>query len=94
MRPLGERVVIRPDKAEEVSAGGIVLPEAAQEKPTSGTVIAVGSSIEPDGTRVPLPIDVGATVLFSKYGGVEVNHEGDDLLIVKEDDVFGVVTDG
>ena len=92
INPLDDRVVVRPNEAEETTAGGIVLPDAAKEKQQRGTVIAVGPGRMLDsGERSPISVKVGDQVLFGKYGGTEVTHSGDDLLILTSRDVLAVV---
>jgi chaperonin GroES len=88
LTPLGDRVVVRQIDAEEVTASGIVLPDTAQEKPLRGEILAVGSGRYEDGERVPLSVSVGDEVIYTKYGGTEVNIDGDDLLILRESDIL------
>ena len=92
MRPLGSRLVIEPIEQEEVTAGGIVLPETAKEKPQKGTVIAVGpGDRDEDGKRIPMDVQVGDTVLFAKYAGTEIKYNGKKLLIMRESDVLAIL---
>jgi len=92
LKPLGNRVVIEPIEQEEMTAGGIVLPETAKEKPQKGKVISVGpGERDEDGKRIPLDIAKGDTVLFAKYAGTEIKVEGKKLLILKESDVLAIV---
>ncbi|MHB1091242.1 MAG: co-chaperone GroES, partial [Ilumatobacteraceae bacterium] len=88
------RIVVKPNDAEERTASGLVIPDTAQEKPQQGTVLAVGPGRWSDdtGKHSPLDIKVGDTVLYSKYGGTEVTHEGDDLLILTSRDVLAIVS--
>ncbi len=88
LKPLGDRIVIRQIEAEDVTASGIVLPDTAQEKPQRGEVLAVGEGRYEDGVRVPLDLVVGDEVIYSKYGGTEVEIDGEDLLIIRESDVL------
>ncbi len=88
LKPLGDRIVIRQIEAEDVTASGIVLPDTAQEKPQRGEVLAVGEGRYDDGVRVPLDLVVGDEVIYSKYGGTEVEIDGEDLLIIRESDVL------
>ena len=88
LQPLGERILVRAIEAEQVTAGGIVIPDTATEKPQRGEVLAVGSGRLEDGERVPLDVAVGDEIIYSKYGGTEVNVEGEDLLILRESDVL------
>lgn len=91
-RPLHDRVVVRRVKSEEKSAGGIIIPDTAQEKPQEGEIIAVGSGARDEsGKLVPLDVKVGDRVLFGKWSGTEVKLDGEDLLIMKESDIMGVI---
>ena len=92
LRPLHDRVIIKRLEAETKSAGGIVIPDSATEKPIKGEVVAVGNGkILEDGKVRPLDIKAGDTILFSKYAGTEVKIEGEDHLILREEDVLGVI---
>ena len=92
MRPLGSRLVIEPIEQEEVTAGGIVLPETAKEKPQKGTVLAIGPGERDDqGKRIPLDVQVDDTVLFAKYSGTEIKYNGKKLLIMRESDVLAIL---
>ncbi|WP_027356595.1 co-chaperone GroES [Desulfofundulus thermocisternus] len=92
IRPLGERVVVKPLPSEEKTKGGIVLPETAKEKPQEGEVIAVGPGrLLDNGTRVPVDLKVGDRVLFSKYAGNEVKIDDEEYLIMREADILGVI---
>ena len=91
-RPLHDRVVVRRVKEEEKTRGGIIIPETAQEKPQEGEVIAVGPGArDEDGERIPLDVKVGERILFGKWSGTEVKIDGEDLLIMKESDIMGVL---
>jgi chaperonin GroES len=91
IRPLADRVVVEPGPEEDVTPGGIVLPDTAKEKPQKGKVIAVGSGrLLDNGQRAPMTVKVGDTVLYSKYGGNEVTLEGKEYLILEEDQVLAV----
>ena len=93
-RPLHDRVVVRRITAEHKSAGGIIIPDTAQEKPQQGEVIAVGPGARDEqGRIVPLDVKAGDTVLFGKWSGTEVKIDGEELLIMKESDIMGVITD-
>ena len=95
LKPLGDRVVVKPKSRDETSRGGIVLPDTASEKPQQGEVLSVGPGRQLDnGKRVELDLKVGDTVLFAKYGGTEFKHEDDDLLILSERDVLAVIESG
>lgn len=92
IRPLHDRVIVRRMEEERTSAGGIVIPDSATEKPAQGEVVAVGKGkILENGDVRPLDVKVGDKVLFSKYGGSEVKVEGEELLVMREDDITGVV---
>jgi len=91
-KPLGGRVLIEPLEGEEITAGGIVLPETAKEKPQQGKVLAAGPGDRDDeGKRIPMDVKVGDTVLFAKYSGSEVKMEGKKLLIMRESDLLGIL---
>ena len=85
--PLHDRVIVKPAKAEEKSAGGIIIPDTAKEKPQRGTVVAAG----PGKKDEPVTVKVGDTVLYGKYSGTEIQIEGDDLLIMRESDILAIV---
>jgi chaperonin GroES len=92
MKPLGDRVLLKRIEEEDKSKGGIIIPDTAKEKPQEGKVVAVGKGrMLDDGKLVPLEIKKGDRVLFGKYSGTEVNLEGEEHLIVKEDDILGVI---
>jgi chaperonin GroES len=94
-RPLHDRVVVKRIDAEEKTAGGIIIPDTAKEKPSQGEVIAVGPGGRDEaGKLIPIDIQVGDRVLFGKWSGTEVVINSEDLLIMKESDVFGVVEEG
>ncbi len=92
IRPLQDRILVKRVEEEEKSKGGIIIPDSAKEKPQEGKVIAVGKGkVDDEGKAHPLDVKKGDRVLFSKYSGTEVNIEGDEHLIIREDDVLGVV---
>jgi chaperonin GroES len=92
IRPLHDRVVVRRMEEERTSAGGIVIPDSATEKPAQGEVVAVGhGKILESGDVRPLDLKVGDKVLFSKYGGTEVKVDGEELLVMREDDITAVI---
>ena len=94
-RPLHDRIVVRRIAAEEKTAGGIIIPDTVKEKPSQGEVIAVGPGGRDEaGKLIPIDLKVGERVLFGKWSGTEVVIDGEDLLIMKESDVFGVVEEG
>jgi chaperonin GroES len=93
LKPLGDRVIVRPVEEEETTASGIVLPDTAKEKPQKGKVLAVGEGKYDDdgGKRIPLDVAEGDEVLYSKYGGTEIVVDGEDLLVLRESDVLAKV---
>jgi chaperonin GroES len=92
LKPLGNRVVVEPIEQEEITAGGIVLPETAKEKPQKGTVVAAGpGERDDDGKHIPLDVKEGDQVLFAKYAGTEIKVEGKKLLILRESDLLAIV---
>ena len=91
-RPLHDRVLVRRIEAAEKTAGGIIIPDTAQEKPQEGEVVAIGTGTRADdGTITPLDLKAGDKILFGKWSGSEVKLDGEDLLIMKESDVLGIV---
>lgn len=92
LKPLGNRVVVEPIEEEEITAGGIVLPETAKEKPQKGKILSVGPGERNDkGEVVPLDVKEGDTVLFAKYAGTEIKIDGKKLLIMRESDLLAIV---
>jgi chaperonin GroES len=92
IRPLHDRVIVKRVKEEEKSKGGIIIPDTAKEKPIEGEVLAIGSGkIADDGTVRKLDVKVGDRVLFGKYSGTEVKVDGEERLILREDDILGVI---
>ena len=91
-RPLHDRVLVRRIEAAEKTAGGIIIPETAKEKPQEGEIVSVGSGVRAeDGTITPLDVKAGDKILFGKWSGTEVKVNGEDLLIMKESDILGIV---
>ncbi|MCL4068963.1 co-chaperone GroES [Pseudomonas sp. GX19020] len=91
-RPLHDRILVRRIDAEEKTSGGLIIPDTAKEKPQEGEVLAVGSGARDDsGTLIPLDVSVGDRILFGKWSGTEIRLDGEDLLIMKESDVMGVI---
>ena len=91
LKPLGDRVVIKPSAAEEKTAGGIILPDTVKEKPVEGTIVAAGpGKVADDGKLVKLEVKVGDKVLYGKYSGTEVTINGEEYLIMRESDIFGI----
>ncbi|MCL5109008.1 MAG: co-chaperone GroES [Chloroflexi bacterium] len=92
IKPLGDRVVVKPTQREEVTKGGIVLPDTAKEKPMEGKVLAVGPGrVNEEGKRVPMEVKEGDSVLYAKYAGSEVKLDGEELLIISEKDIMGIL---
>ena len=92
LKPLGGRVIVEPIEQEEMTAGGIILPETAKEKPQEGKILAVGSGDrKEDGERIPMEVQVGDKVLYAKYSGTEVKTDGKKLLILRESDILAVI---
>ncbi|NTW35939.1 MAG: co-chaperone GroES [Syntrophobacteraceae bacterium] len=92
LKPLNDRVVVKRIEEEEKTAGGIIIPDTAKEKPIQGEVLAVGSGkLMEDGSRRPLDVKAGDRVLFGKYAGTDIKIEGDELLIMREDDILAVI---
>ena len=92
IRPLQDRILVKRIEEEEKTAGGIIIPDTAKEKPQMGMVVAAGNGKKTDdGKVIPLDVKVGDKVLFSKYAGTEVKLEGDEFLIMREDDIQGII---
>ena len=93
MQPLADRLVVKPIAREEVTKGGIVLPDTAKEKPQEGEVLAVGPGrMTEDGKRIPMDVKVGDIVFYTKYGGTEIKVDGEELIILRESDVLAIKT--
>ena len=91
-RPLHDRVLVRRIEADTKTAGGIIIPDSAQEKPSEGEIVAVGEGARDDsGERIALDVKMGDRVLFGKWGGTEVKIDGEDLLLMKESDIMGIL---
>ena len=92
VRPLHDRLIVQRLEEEEKTKGGIIIPDTAKEKPIEGKVIAVGAGrIKKDGTKIPLGIKKGDRVLFAKYAGTEVKIDGEEYVMMKEDDIFAII---
>ncbi|MGH0036365.1 MAG: co-chaperone GroES [Myxococcota bacterium] len=92
IRPLHDRILVKRLEEEEKTKGGIIIPDSAKEKPQEGKVVAVGNGkLAEDGTVTPLDVKKGDKILFSKYAGTEVTVEGDEHIIIREDDVLGII---
>ena len=94
LKPLADRLVVKPQEQEEMTASGLVLPETAKEKPQQGSVIATGPGRrDDDGNRIEMDVSVNDTVLYAKYAGTEIKLEGEKMLILKESDVLAILED-
>ena len=91
VKPLHDRIIVKRVDEEETTAGGIIIPDAAKEKPQEGMVVAVGSGRREDGKVLALDVKAGDKVLFGKYSGTEIDLDGDEHLIMREDDILGIV---
>jgi chaperonin GroES len=92
VKPLGDRVLVQPIEAEEVKKGGIIIPDTAKEKPQEGKIVAIGAGKRDDnGKIIPMDVKKGDRVLYSKYGGTEIKVDGKDYLIMREDDILGIL---
>ncbi|MEM1269901.1 MAG: co-chaperone GroES [Bacteroidota bacterium] len=91
IKPLADRVVVKPQEAEQTTASGIIIPDTAKEKPQRGTVVAAGPGKVENGTHVEMTVKAGDTVLYGKYAGTEISLDGDDVLIMRESDILGIV---
>lgn len=92
LTPLYDRVIIRPAEPEEVTKGGIIIPDTAKEKPMQGEVVAVGKGkVTEDGKVLPMSVKVGDKVLYGKYAGTEIKIDGEDYLIMRESDIFAII---
>jgi chaperonin GroES len=90
--PLGDRVVVKAEQAEEKTASGLFIPDTAKEKPQKGTIVAVGPGRVENGTKIEMSVKAGDTVLYGKYAGTEISLGDDDVLIMRESDILGVVS--
>jgi len=91
IKPLADRVLVRPDAAEETTSSGIIIPDTAKEKPQRGTIVAAGPGKIENGTKIDMTVKDGDKVLYGKYSGTEVTVDGEDLLIMRESDILGVL---
>jgi chaperonin GroES len=92
LKPLADRIVVEPIEQEDVTAGGIILPETAKEKPQQGTVVAAGPGrTDEDGNRIAMEVKVGDRVLYAKYSGTEIKQNGKKVLILRESDILAIV---
>lgn len=93
IKPLGDRVVVQPEEAEEKTESGLYIPDTAKEKPQRGTVVYVGPGRVEDGKKIDMSVGEGDTVLYGKYSGTEISLGGKDLLIMRESDILGIIED-
>ena len=93
IQPLSDRVVVKAQDAEEKTASGLFIPDSAKEKPQRGTVVAVGPGRVENGTKIDMTVKEGDSVLYGKYAGTEITLDGEDLLIMRESDILGIVDD-
>nr|BCW99977.1 MAG: 10 kDa chaperonin [Bacteroidota bacterium] len=91
IRPLADRVIVKPAPPEEVTKSGLVIPDTAKEKPQRGTVVAVGPGKIENGVKIEMTVKVGDEVLYGKYAGTEVTIDGEEYLIMRESDIFGII---
>jgi chaperonin GroES len=91
IKPLGDRVVVQPLEADEKTDGGLYIPDTAQEKPQKGTVVAIGPGRVENGTQIDMSVSEGDEILYGKYAGTEVTLDGAEFLIMRENDIFGVI---
>jgi len=92
LKPLGSRVLVEPIEQEDITAGGIVLPETAKEKPQQGLILAIGPGArDEDGKRIPMDVEKGDKILFAKYSGTEIKLDGKKYLILREEDILAIV---
>ena len=92
-KPLGDRVAVKPEPADEKTAGGLFVPDTAKEKPQRGTIVAIGAGRVENGERIEMTVKEGDAVLYGKYAGTELSLNGDELLIMKESDLLGLIED-
>lgn len=92
IKPLGDRVLVQPDVAEEKTSSGIIIPDTAKEKPQQGTVVAVGAGKVENGNKIEMSVKDGDKVLYGKYAGTEVSLDGEDYLIMRESDIMGIIS--
>jgi chaperonin GroES len=94
LKPLNDRVIVKPSEAEEQTKSGLVIPDTAKEKPQKGEVVAVGEGkLNDDGDRMPIDVSVGDVVIYGKYSGQEIKLDGEEYMILKADDIYAIVQD-
>jgi len=92
IKPLADRVVVKPLEAQEKTKGGLYVPDTAKERPQEGEIVAVGPGrVSDDGKKIPMEVKVGDKILYGKYSGTEVNHDGTEYLIMRESDIFAII---
>lgn len=92
LKPLHDRVLVRRTEGDEKTSGGLIIPDSAKEKPAEGEVVAVGAGLrDDDGDRIAMDVSVGDTILFGKWSGTEVSIDGEELLMMKESDIMGII---
>lgn len=92
LKPLGDRIVVKPIEQDEITAGGIMLPDTAKEKPQKGKVLSIGPGGRNEaGARIPMDVSVGDTVLFAKYAGTEIKLDGEKVLVLRESDILAII---
>lgn len=92
IKPLSDRVLVRPDDAEETTSSGIIIPDTAKEKPQKGTVVAAGPGKVENGTKIDMSVKKGDHILYGKYSGTEITLDGEEFLIMRESDILGIVS--
>jgi chaperonin GroES len=92
IKPLSDRVLVRPDDAEEKTVSGIIIPDTAKEKPQRGTVVAAGPGKVENGTKIEMSVKKGDHILYGKYSGTEITLDGEEFLIMRESDILGIVS--
>ena len=91
LKPLGDRVIVKADEAEETTASGLYLARESKEKPQTGVVLAVGEGkLDKDGNKIPVPVKVGDKIIYGKYGGTEITYEDEEVLILRADDIYAI----
>jgi len=93
IKPLGDRVVVQPKEAEEKTDSGLYIPESAQDKPQKGTVVAIGPGRVENGNEIEMTVEEGDEILYGKYAGTEVTLDGQEFLIMRETDIFGIINE-
>lgn len=92
IKPLSDRVLVKPEAAEEKTSSGIIIPDTAKEKPQQGTIVAVGPGKVENGNKIDMSVNEGDTVLYGKYAGTEITLDGEEYMIMRESDILGIVS--